>query len=220
MTHRGAVVSYADMRLYFVRHAESEANAAEVLASRMDFPLSARGRADAEALAAEFCPRTPRLTRIMASPLPRAQQTAAPFARLTGLQVAIDDRITEQHLGRYSGMSYDRIKSEPGYVHDRTRRWDWVPEGGGESYQMISERVEAFLRDLTPAPADGETLIVTHAVTMRLIHAVLARTLPSYPERIASNGEIWSVEFQKVGERHEVEAVDLAALQTIPAHRA
>ncbi len=208
------------MRLYFVRHAESEANASEVLASQVDFPLSAKGCVDAEALASEFCARTPQLTRIIASPLLRAQQTAASFAHRTGLPIAHDVRIIEQHLGRFSGMSYARIESEPGYVHDRTRRWEWVPEGGGESYQMIAARVGAFLRDLTPAPADGETLIVTHAVTMRLIHAVLTQTLPKYPERIAKNGEIWSVDFQRVGVAHALETIFLAVAPATPAHRA
>ena len=33
--------------IYFIRHAQSEANLKDILASRMDFPLTAKGRQDA-----------------------------------------------------------------------------------------------------------------------------------------------------------------------------
>ena len=197
------------MKLYFIRHAESMANVGDILAGQMDFPLSPKGMEDAAALARQFFPAARRLTRIISSPLLRARQTAEPFARLSGVPVAVDARLTEQHLGRFSGMTYARLKTEAGYMHDRTRRWDWVPDGGGESYQMIAARVADFLRDLQPAPETGETLIVTHAVAMRLIYAVLTRTLPRYPDRIADNGEIWAVDFHPGEGAHRVDQVSL-----------
>lgn len=197
------------MKLYFIRHAESMANVGDVLAGQMDYPLSPKGMADAAAVAHQFCPATPRLTRILSSPLLRARQTAEPFARLSGVPVSVDGRLTEQHLGRFSGLTYTQLKTDPGYMHDRAKRWDWVPDGGGESYRMIAERVTGFLRALQPAPQEGETLIVTHAVAMRLIHAVLTRTLPAYPDRIAGNGEIWSVDFHPGEGAHRVEQVSL-----------
>jgi broad specificity phosphatase PhoE len=88
-------------------------------------------------------------------------------------------------------MGYDEAEADPGYMTDRTRRWKWTPEGGGESYEAISLRVKDFLSSLLDR-AETDVLVVTHAVTLRLFRAVLEGTLPSYPENIPGNGELWS----------------------------
>ena len=59
---------------------------------------------------------------------------------------------------------------------------------------MIAERVQSFLCDLRLSCKHEKlehVLIVTHAVTLRLFCACLEGTLPSYPEAIAANGEVW-----------------------------
>ncbi|MDC7241319.1 MAG: histidine phosphatase family protein, partial [Spirochaetales bacterium] len=83
---------------------------------------------------------------------------------------------------------------------------DWIPEGGGESYAMIADRVKSFFSSFDPED-DRNVLVVTHAVTFRLIRAVLENTLPLYPESFPNNGEIWKVDFRGVGKRHEIESL-------------
>lgn len=193
--------------IYFIRHAESEANEQDILASRMDFPLSEKGKADAAAIAAEFKEMT-QLDRIICSPLLRAQQTAAPIAEAFGLEVETDKRLTEQELGVFTGLTYTAIDERTDYMHDRTRRWQWVPEGGGESYEMIAQRLEPFFANL--ADLEGENILfVTHAVTMRMIKATLEQTLPEYPHVIAKNGEIWKTAFTEPGNKHDIESLFL-----------
>jgi len=174
--------------LYLMRHAESEANVLDILAGRKDFSLSARGQADAGALAQALEPRLqPR--RLLVSPLRRARQTAAPLADLWGLTPEVDERLSEQDLGRFAGLTYAQAEADPGYLKDRSARWAWRPEGGGESYQDIAVRVGSFLEEWARNPVD--TFVVTHAVTLRLFRACLEGTLPKYPETIAANGEVW-----------------------------
>ncbi|WP_136079831.1 histidine phosphatase family protein [Pontiella desulfatans] len=193
--------------IYFIRHAQSEANLKDILASRQDFPLTEKGLADAQAIAAEFA-AIGKLDRIVCSPLTRAQQTAQPIAEAFGLEVETDERITEQELGVFAGMTYAELDERPDYMHDRTRRWTWVPEGGGESYEMIARRLEPFFADLADFEG-GHILFVTHAVTMRMIKATLEQTLPEYPREIAKNGEIWKTQFTRLGETHTVESIFL-----------
>ncbi len=193
--------------IYFIRHAESEANKQDVLASRMAFPLSEKGRQDAADIAAEFRALTS-LDRIICSPLPRAQQTAAPIAEAFGLEVETDERLTEQDLGHFAGLTYTELDDRQDYMHDRTKRWDWVPEGGGESYEMIARRLNPFFKDLEKLEGEN-VLFVTHAVTMRIIRATLEQTLPEYPHVIAKNGEIWKINFTGFGNTHEVESIFL-----------
>lgn len=202
--------------LYVVRHAESEANDRNILASRMDYPLSAAGRRQArmvaEGLAAEHRPDL-----IATSPLTRARETADIFASVLDRLVEVREEITEVHLGRYSGMSYEEVEKADGYVHDREARWDWIPEGGGESYAMIAERVLPFFQWLDHR-REERILVVSHAVTMRLIRAHLEGTLPKYPREIAKNGEVWMIAYNGLGSEHVV--ASLVYENEMPEHRA
>jgi broad specificity phosphatase PhoE len=197
--------------LFFIRHAESVANARHLLAGRVDFPLSETGKEDAKALAQDFsCAQ--KIDVLWCSPLLRAQQTAAPFVLACDAPLRIDERLQEQHLGRFSGMTYAEAEADPAYCRDRSARWDWTPEGGGESYRAISERVHSFLVDLRTSCEREHLeriLLVTHAVTLRLFRASLEATLPRYPEEIAENGEVWRVKLAPAGSAVMIETVDL-----------
>ena len=194
-------------QLYLIRHAQSEANKQRIMASRLPFPLTAEGIADAELIAEELGEKVS-IDRIISSPLIRATQTAEAFAKRFGLDVEEDERISEQNLGRYSGMSYDQVKEEKQYETVTAKRWDWVPEGGGESYGMIAERVKSFFSEMDPGSKEA-VLIVTHAVTFRLIRAVLEDSLPLYPNGFPNNGEIWKVDFKGLGKKHGIESIML-----------
>lgn len=205
------------MKLYIVRHAESEANTKDILAGQLDYPLSERGVADAAVLShANIFPERP--TAILCSPLVRAFQTARPTALRFSLPIRLDPRLMEQDMGEFAGKTYAQAESDPGYERDRTKRWEWSPRGG-ESYRMIAERVMSFFSDLETGKLGGidrgPVLIVTHAVTMRLIRAALENTLPAYPRDIPKNGEVWTTEFQGLGRPHALRSLFVA---DVPAH--
>ena len=148
------------------------------------------------------------LDRIFCSPLMRAQQTAQPIAEVFGLDVETDERITEQDLGIFSGMTYAELDDQPDYMSERSNRWKWIPEGGGESYEMVAGRLKPLFLSLESLEGDS-ILFVTHAVTLRIVKAILEQTLPDYPRDISKNGEIWKVQFTGLGNIHEVESIFL-----------
>ena len=193
--------------IYFIRHAQSEANLKDILASRQDFPRTQKGRQEAAVIASEF-KDIAQLDRIFCSPLTRAQQTAQPIAEAFGLDVEIDERLTEQDLGVFSGMTYAELDDRPDYMHEHSKRWKWIPEGGGESYEMIANRLEPLFQSLEFLEGDC-SLFVTHAVTLRMVKAILEQTLPDYPRKIAKNGEIWQVQFAGLGNIYNVESIYL-----------
>jgi broad specificity phosphatase PhoE len=79
--------------IHLVRHGHVE-NPDRVLYGRLPgFSLSARGREQAELLKRHFAPVP--LAGVLASPLERAQQTAAAIAEPHGLQVEPDERLIE-----------------------------------------------------------------------------------------------------------------------------
>jgi broad specificity phosphatase PhoE len=191
--------------LYLIRHAQSEANSQRIMASRLPVPLTKAGKADADLIASQLS-QSVTIQRIISSPLVRAKETAASFSRVFGIECEEDGRLSEQDLGIYSGMTYDQVKEEPLYEMTTQNRWNWIPQGGGESYEMIARRVQSFFASLDPESQDN-ILIVTHAVTFRLIRAVLENTLPSYPSGFPNNGEIWKVHYKGLGVEHSIESL-------------
>ena len=75
------------MRLIFVRHAESVANAEGRMQGHADFPLSDRGRQQAEHLHAGLLNDNLSPTRIFSSPLSRTAETAKIASRSSRLQI-------------------------------------------------------------------------------------------------------------------------------------
>ena len=202
---------YSDMKtLYFIRHAQSEANKQRILGSRKPYPLTAEGKRDSMRIAEEL-KAVCNIDFILSSPLERAVQTAESFAETYDLDIKLDERITEQELGIFSGMGYDEVKSHPNYENDTQNRWNWLPEGG-ESYSMIADRITEFLTDIAGNKITGgaeNILIVTHAVSLRIITAALRNTLPDYPAEFPNNGQILKVNYSGLGREYEIESIFL-----------
>ena len=139
---------------YYLRHGETEANAAGTIAGSLDVDLTPLGREQAR-LAARALASQP-ITAIYASPLRRARETAQPVAEALGLPVTILDEIAERNWGDLEGL--------PRHSHVRG-----VKPVGGESTDAFMQRVLAGF-----ALVDAATpLIVAHSGVYR----VLCRTL-------------------------------------------
>lgn len=190
--------------IFFIRHTESEANLKNILASQLNFPLTKNGKQHALEIGVNL-KKIAVIDRIISSPLLRAKQTAQLIAESYGLNVESDTRLTEQNIGIFSGMTYSEINNRDDYMHDRSKRWFWIPENG-ESYCMIAERLKSFFQSINSMTEDN-ILFVTHAVTMRLIRAHLEKTLPNYPHQLAENGEVWKINWIDGQSTHKVEKI-------------
>jgi len=186
--------------LYFIRHTESEANVLHLLGGQSDFPLSDKGKRDADLLAGLFAARHT-ADHIISSPLARAQQTAEPFAKRLGLPILLNPALMEQNMGIFSGWSYARAEADPRYELDKTKRWHWSPPGG-ESYAAMADRIRPFFSALGAFPQGAKILCFTHAVTLRILVGFLENTLPVYPVPLVRNGELLVVDFQGLGKVH------------------
>ncbi len=137
---------------YFMRHGESAANAAGLIAGAMESPLTERGRAQAEAAAALLSGLG--IAAIFASPLGRAADTAQAAAAVLGLPIAFVDDLCERHWGVLENRPLSLIR-------DRS-----ITAEGGESLTDFDARTWAALSAIrSPAPA----LVVAHAGTMRVL---------------------------------------------------
>lgn len=165
------------MRLLLVRHGETALNAARVL-QPPDTPLSARGAAQARALALRLASEP--IAAIWSSDLPRAWQTAEAIAG--GRAISSEPLLQERNFGDLRGQAYDALGFDP------LRGTEAPP--GGESLAEFEARVDAALDRALRAAATlpGALLLVTHGL---VIGSLLARriALPAGlgpPERIGN----------------------------------
>ncbi len=86
------------MRLYFVRHGESEANVLSIISNRgFKHGLTEKGRGQAATLAQNL--KGASITRIYASPLKRAVETAKILAEAWGVEYTITPALREFDCG-------------------------------------------------------------------------------------------------------------------------
>src|SRR5262249_55231463 len=128
-------------RLILVRHGESEGNRDRTFTQNADVPLTALGREQARAAAAQIARRF-RPTRVVASSFARARETGEIIAGQLGIALDIESELREQSFGVFAGQPYDALLNDAAY-HDGPR-WKWRP-ASGESLVDVSARVVPVL---------------------------------------------------------------------------
>ena len=146
--------------LILVRHGQTAANARGLLLGRADPPLTETGYRQAQALAETLPP----VTRIVASPLRRARQTAAvlagaaPGAPAT-TEVEVDPRWIEMDYGELDGRPATALGEQSWRTWRRDP--DFVP-AGGESIATVCIRVRQACSELADDAARGDVVVVSH----------------------------------------------------------
>jgi broad specificity phosphatase PhoE len=141
------------------------------IGGRSPHSLSEEGRDQARRVAAALAARG--VATLIASPVQRAQETAAVIGERLHLCVATDAAFAEIDFGSWTDMSFDRLRAEPGWrAWNSFRSTAGVP--GGETMLCVQARVIAALIRLARDHPEGELAIVTHG---DVIKAILAHFL-------------------------------------------
>jgi broad specificity phosphatase PhoE len=162
------------VRVYFLRHGESLSNAApETLAlpEAEGDQLSERGELQAKAAAEQIAGLG--ISRIVCSPLRRAQQTAVPLAELTGLQPETWDWIHElQEPSDYADLprGEQELQRWSNRMSNNAANPDFAA-GDGESFNDLLRRVERTRERLVDDAVD-HTLLVGHGIFCRFMFAL------------------------------------------------
>jgi len=154
--------------VHLLRHGEVH-NPDGVLYGRLPgYRLSDRGQAMAK-IAADHLTSTGRdVTRVVASPLQRAQETAGPVAQGFGLELATDDRIIEAG-NRFEGLV---VGGGGGGALKNPRNWPhmWNPfrPSWGEPYTEQVVRMRSAVEDARKAAEGHEIVLVSHQLPIWL----------------------------------------------------
>lgn len=141
-----------------LRHGRSIANHAGILAGRLPGqPLDEHGREQA----AEIPDRLSGLTvsRIIASPLERCQQTVAPLAQALAVTVETDEAIAEVDYGDWSGRPLKELADEPLWATiQRTPSAAVFP--AGEALRDAAHRAATAARRYGSTPVAGDAVVL------------------------------------------------------------
>ncbi len=147
-------------RVHVLRHGHVH-NPDGILYGRLpEFRLSDTGQAMAQAVADHLVAADAGIGRVVASPLLRAQQTAAPIAAAFGLEIATDERVIEADnifAGERTPRPIDFLKPRNLW---RVRN-PWTPSWG-EPYVEQAARMRAAIVDAAAANPGSTTVIVSH----------------------------------------------------------
>jgi 2,3-bisphosphoglycerate-dependent phosphoglycerate mutase len=167
----------AMVRLWLVRHGQTDWNAQRRFQGWADVPLNEVGRSQATALRTVLEPLT--FDGVWSSDLARAVDTA----RLAYREPVTDPRLRELDFGDLQGRTWEEL-SPP--VRDALAAFDGFHAPGGESMAEFSDRVHGFVDALPP----GDHLVIAHGGVVRLLGRVCGAD--GFPDHAAVLTLDWS----------------------------
>lgn len=164
--------------VHLVRHGEVE-NPAGILYGRLPgYGLSERG-AEMAALAADALAGR-ELRVLVASPLQRTRESAAPFATTFELPITIDERVIEP-WNVFEGTRMRDALRQPAnwryFLRPRVPSW-------GEPYTAVRDRMLAAMGAAWDAADGGEVVLVSHQMPIwTTTLSIAGRSLPHDPRK-------------------------------------
>jgi broad specificity phosphatase PhoE len=168
---------------YFVRHGESEANAAHLFAGRTDSPLTERGRQQAKDVAETLAHVS--FDRIVSSPLSRCRDTALVIGRRLELPVDLEADLAEIDVGEKTGAPYDEVRGLPEWRDDGFVAWP-----GGETLEQVLSRAHGVITRIAAQSAGRRVIIVGHGGVTRILMSHFLGLLPRLDRSPAANTNI------------------------------
>lgn len=170
--------------IYFIRHGETEWNAAGRFQGSKDIPLNGLGReqaAHAGGILSDLITRAGQLLdklAFVASPLERARHTMELVREQLALPpdgFALDDRLREIGYGHWEGSTLPEMRtSHPDLFAERERdKWSVSPPGG-ESYASVTLRMRDWYDSLL-----SDTVAVSHGGTARALMVAVGVATPA-----------------------------------------
>lgn len=157
------------IKLYLVRHGETDGNVQQWYQGSTDVPLNARGIAQAKYLS-QFL-QSVHFDGIYSSTLQRAKMTAEIIAKPHGLDVQSYDELQEINFGVWEGHTYQEITEKwPGEIEAFYDSDGKLPAHGGESFLEVEQRITAKTKEILSHHKDGDTvLIASHGASIRCL---------------------------------------------------
>ena len=156
------------MKLYLVRHGQTDWNVARKFQGDTDIPLNQTGIEQAHMVKEKL--NNINIYLCISSPLSRTLETARIICD-NQIPIITNQLLIERDLGEYEG----KIIEESHY--DGSLYWDYklnLNDKGVESIKDLFKRCEEFLNQIKEEYKDKNLLIVSHGATIRAIHYIIS----------------------------------------------
>ncbi len=193
------------LKLYFLRHGETEYSLRGAYCGSIDPELTSEGHRMALAFADAYCKLD--WQGIYVSPMERTVATARPLCEAAGLEMQIKDGLREIAYGAWEDREQADIKRchEEDYIRWLTEP-AWNPPTGGETAVQVASRALPVIAGIESGHGNGNVLVVSHKATIRImLCSLLGIDLGRYRDRIdAPAGSLSIVKFTAHGPMLEV----------------
>ena len=168
------------MKIYLMRHGETDYNKKGLIQGSLDIPLNEYGIRLAQLTRDGFRNEGLKFDKAYCSPLIRARQTADILLEGQDTLISYDDRICEMNFGEGEGILLKDISIKPEYqnidylFHDPEK---YVATEFGESYEALFQRVKDFLeQEIYPKENSYKNVLVCcHGGIIRAFLAFLKK---------------------------------------------
>lgn len=162
------------MKLYIMRHGETDWNKERRLQGQADIPLNANGRQTAGETSRGM--KHLMFDAAYTSPLIRAAETARLVIDQRRIPLRIDERLKEMSFGPYEGLCCAKENWEipdQGFENFFLAPDRYQPPKGADSFKMVIDRVAVFMEDVVRTqPPESNILVVAHGVVVGAFLAI------------------------------------------------
>lgn len=168
------------MRIFLIRHGQSEANKKNIIQGHKDSSLSDFGREQAKTAGEKLLESKISFDAAYSSDLSRASETAKIITEILGIkEIVFDERLREMNLGDYEGRNSKELTEEENAFLNSC--WDdhSIRVPNGETTSEFSHRIKETFEEIV-ASGDDDTAILVVAHGGSLYH-ILQSTLNILP---------------------------------------
>lgn len=159
------------MKLYLLRHAETQWNREDRIQGQMDSPITREGKEAIDAMARRLA--SVPFDCCYTSDLPRARQTAEGLLKSRPVPIIEEEALRELPLGPWEGMLFKDILKDPLAQAYLKAPETYHREGFMDFYDLY-DKLSTFLRRLEESDKD-HVLIVGHGVSIRALYHVMEK---------------------------------------------
>lgn len=160
------------MRLWLVRHGETEANVAGLYSGHAPTPLTGRGIAQAQTLGTLL--RNVPVDNVLCSELERARHTTQLILGDREVPVRNMPELNEMFFGDWEMRHHrDLAREDAENYAVWCNDWQNATPTNGEGFQAFSQRVERFIAQLADYKTSQNLLVVSHQGVLSVLIARL-----------------------------------------------
>ncbi|MEY8356385.1 histidine phosphatase family protein [Lachnospiraceae bacterium 54-53] len=188
------------MKIYLIRHGQTDWNIQGRIQGSHDIPLNEAGRMQAKLMAEGMDSRP--VKKIFSSTLNRAMETAEMIGRRQKVEICPLPQLIEVEFGKWEGLTWDEIReSYPReYLHWCMNPGEAYPPGG-ESRKEVTDRCMDAVKEILKATGGrDDAAVISHGATIAHLISCIIEDTQEEEGIIVENASITTINYNPLTE--------------------